>query len=127
MLLGECETMSKLAQELAAFPFRKFRPAAFRLEIAGLTPQQLDERIVRTWVQTQDIPKMLKALGSAKVIRSFPHLDYVFLEASASQLIGLDAIEAVTAIWNDTVSRADNSVVNQSNQSPRLVAAGTHR
>ena len=116
-----------LARELAAFPFRKFRPDAFRLEIAGLTPQQLDERIVRTWVKTWDIPKTLKALGSARVIRSFPHLDYVFIEASASQLIGLDGVESVTAIWNDVVSRVDNSVVDRSDQSPRLVAAGTHR
>jgi hypothetical protein len=119
--------MGKLARELAAFPFGKFRPAAFRLEIAGLTPQQLDERIVRTWVKTVDIPKTLKAIGSAKVLHSFPHLDYVFLEASASQLIGLDAIEAVSAIWNDDVSRVDNGVVDRSNQSPRPVAVGPHR
>jgi len=118
----------ELARQLAAFPFGKLRPAAFRLEIAGLTPQQLDERIVRTWVQTGDIPKTLKALGSARVIRSFPHLDYVFLEASASQLAGLDTVESVTAIWDDTVSRVDGiNVVDRANQSPRPVAVGTHR
>jgi len=123
----ECEEILSLARELAAFPFRKFRPAAFRLEIAGLTPQQLDERIARAWVKTQDIPKTLKAIGSAKVLRSFPHLDYVFLEASASQLVGLEAVESVTEIWNDVVSRVDNGVVDRSNQSPRPVALGTHR
>jgi len=117
----------ELARELARFPFHKLMPDSFRLEIASLTPKELDVRQVRTWVQTHDIPKLLKAVGSSKVLRSFPHLDFVFLELSGSQLAALDEIDVVTAAWNDENLHSGTSVVDRSNQSPRPVAVGTHR
>ena len=104
----------ELARQLAAFPFRKLMPESFRLEIAGLTPKQLDERQVRAWVRTHDIPKVLKAIGSSKLLRSFPHLDYVYLEVSASQLITLDGIDVVNSVWSDEPARVEACVVDRS-------------
>jgi len=104
----------ELARQLAAFPFRKLMPESFRLEIAGLTPKQLDERQVRAWVSTHDIPKVLKAIGSSKLLRSFPHLDYVYLEVSASQLIMFDGIDVVNSVWSDDPARVEACVVDRS-------------
>jgi len=116
----------ELARQLAAFPFRKLMPESFRLEIAGLTPKQLDERQVRAWVSTHDIPKVLKAIGSVKLLRSFPHLDYVYLEVSASQLITFDGMAAVKSVWSDDPARVEACVVNRSNSSPASLATRTN-
>ena len=117
---------AELARQLGAFPFQKLKPESFRLEIASLTPKQLDERQVRAWVSTHDIPKVLKAIGSSKLLRSFPHLDYVYLQVSASQLITFDAIDVVKSVWSDDPAGVGDHVVDRSNSSPASLAARTN-
>ena len=116
----------ELARQLAAFPFQKLKPESFRLEIASLTPKQLDERQVRAWVSTHDIPKVLKAIGSSKLLRSFPHLDYVYLEVSASQLITLDGIDVVKSVWSDEPARVEACVVDRSDSRSFPLATRTN-
>ena len=116
----------ELTRQLAAFPFQKLKPDSFRLEIAGLTPKQLDERQVRAWVSTHDIPKVLKAIGSSKLLRSFPHLDYVYLEVSASQLIMFDGIDVVNSVWSDDPARVEDCVVDRSDSRSFPLATRTN-
>ena len=117
---------AELARQLGAFPFQKLKPDSFRLEIASLTPKQLDERQVRAWVNTHDIPKVLKAIGSSKLLRSFPHLDYVYLEVSASQLITLDGIDVVNSVWSDEPARVEACVVDRSDSRSFPLATRTN-
>jgi len=117
---------AELARQLGAFPFQKLKPDSFRLEIASLTPKQLDERQVRAWVSTHDIPKVLKAIGSSKLLRSFPHLDYVYLEVSASQLITLDGIDVVNSVWSDEPARVEACVVDRSDSRSFPLATRTN-
>jgi hypothetical protein len=74
----------ELARELSQFPFTKLRPANFRVEIAGLTERELHARPVKIWVETEDIAKIVKIAGAARIIRIYPHINFVYLETYES-------------------------------------------
>jgi hypothetical protein len=101
----------ELARELGQFPFTKLRPADFRVEIAGLSEQELERHPVKIWVETDDIAKIVKIAGAARIIRTYPHLNFVYLETYASQLASLVRSELVHSVWNDEPVKADGCVV----------------
>jgi hypothetical protein len=102
---------SELERALAAFPFTKLHPQSFRVEIASLNERELEKRPVRIWVETEDISKVVKTAGAARVIRTYPHLNLVYLEAYASQLASLVRSELVRSVWNDLPVKADGCIV----------------
>ena len=112
----------ELARELSQFPFTKLRPANFRVEIAGLAERELETHSVRIWVETEDITKIVKIAGAARIIRTYPHLNFVYLETYASQLASLVRSELVRSVWNDEPVGADGCVVARPYPSARALA-----
>jgi hypothetical protein len=115
----------ELARELSQFPFTKLRPANFRVEIAGLTERELETRPVKIWVETDDITKIVKIAGAARIIRTYPHLNFVYLETYASQLASLVRSELVRSVWNDEPVRAEGCVVARPYPGVRALASWT--
>jgi len=101
----------ELARELGLFPFTKLMPQSFRVEIAGLTERQLETRPVKVWVEVDDIGKVVKIAGFARVLRSYPHLNFVYLKTYASHLASLVRNDLVRSVWNDEPVRADGCIV----------------
>jgi hypothetical protein len=101
----------ELARELSQFPFTKLRPRNFRVEIAGLTERERETCPVKIWVETEDIAKIVKIAGAARIIRAYPHLNFVYLETYASQLASLVRSELVRSVWNDEPVKADGCIV----------------
>jgi len=119
---------NELARELAAFPFTKLNPPDFRVEIAGLAERELERRPVKVWVEVDDIGKVLKIAGFARVLRSYPHLNYVYLETYVRELASLVASDLVRSVWNDLPVRADGCVVvSESHPSALSLGPRTHR
>jgi len=112
----------ELARELAAFPFTKLRPESFRVQIAGLTEPELEARPVKIWVETEDIAKIVKIAGAARIIRTYPHLNFVYLETYASQLASLVRSDLVRSVWNDEPVKAEGCVVARADSSARALA-----
>jgi hypothetical protein len=112
----------ELARELAAFPFTKLRPESFRVQIAGLTESELEARPVKIWVETEDIAKIVKIAGAARIIRTYPHLNFVYLETYASQLASLVRSDLVRSVWNDEPVKAEGCVVARADSSARALA-----
>jgi len=102
---------SELARELSQLPFTKLKPQSFRVHIASLRDDDLEKHQVKVWIETSDIPKVVKAVGFARILRVYPHLNFVYLETYASQLVSLVASDVVTSVWNDEVVRADGCIV----------------
>ena len=118
---------SELARELGRFPFTKLKPRSFRVRIASLTEQELEKHPVRIWIETEDIAKVVKIADSARILRTYPHLDLIYLEAYASQLASLVASELVRSVWNDLAVRADGCVVTEPYPGAFSLAHGIHR
>ena len=115
----------ELARELSQFPFTKLCPANFRVEIAGLSERELETRPVKIWVKTDDIVKIVKIASAARIIRTYPHLNFVYLETYASQLASLVRSELVRSVWNDEPVRAEGCVVARPYPSARALASWT--
>jgi hypothetical protein len=117
----------ELARELAAFPFTKLKPDGFRIQIAGLSKRELDERPVKVWVETSDITRVVKTAGFARILRAYPHLNFVYLETYANELASLVASDLVISVWNDEAVGADGClVVTSPNPSAPALAHGVH-
>jgi hypothetical protein len=97
-------------RELGEFPFSKLKPVDFRLKIAGLPDRELQMRKIKVWVETSDIVKVVKLVGFGRVIRAYPHLDYVYLETYANELASLVESELVRSVWNDVPVKAEASL-----------------
>jgi len=83
---------------------------------------------VRIWIETEDIAKVVKIAGSARILRTYPHLDLIYLEAYASQLASLVASDLVRSVWNDLPVKAEGClVVTQADSRARTVEAWLHR
>ena len=117
----------ELARELSQFPFRKLMPWSFRVEIAGLTARELEKRPVKVWVEVDDIGKVVKIAGFARVLRSYPHLNFVYLETYASHLASLVRSDLVRSVWNDEPVGAPGCVVTRAHPSAFSLAHGIHR
>jgi hypothetical protein len=113
----------ELARELSQFPFTKLRPRNFRVEIAGLTERELETCPVKIWVETDEITKIVKIAGAARIIRAYPHLNFVYLETYGSQLASLVRSELVRSVWNDDPVGADGCVVTRAYPGARALAA----
>jgi len=102
---------SKLRRELAEFPFplAKLKPTSFRMKIAGLSDPELESRPVRVWVETLDIARVVKLAGAAKVLRVYPHLNFLLIETYAKELAALAASDLVQSVWDDSPLRAEGS------------------
>jgi hypothetical protein len=116
----------ELARELAAFPFAKLKPLDFRVEIAGMSERELEKRPVKVWIETDDINSVLKIAGFARIIRSYPHLGFVYLETYARELASLVASDLVRSVWNDLPVRADGCVVTEAHPGARALATRAH-
>ena len=116
----------ELARELSQFPFTKLRPRNFRVEIAGLTERERETCPVKIWVETEDIAKIVKIAGAARIIRTYPHLNFVYLETYASHLASLVRSDLVRSVWNDELVRAEGCVVTETYSSARALALGFH-
>jgi hypothetical protein len=101
----------ELARELAELSFGKLNPLSFRTEIAGLSGQELEKRPVRVWVEIEDISKAVEIAGFARVLRSYPHLGFVYLETYARELTSLVASDLVRSVWNDLPVKAGGCLV----------------
>jgi len=118
----------ELERQLSQFPFTKLKPQSFRVQIAGLTEQEREKLPVRIWIETQDIAKVVKIAGSARILRTYPHLDLIYLEAYASQLASLVASDLVRSVWNDLPVKAEGClVVTEAHPRARALAPGSHR
>lgn len=117
----------ELARELSQFPFTKLMPWSFRVEIAGLTARELEKRPVKVWVEVDDIGKVVKIAGFARVLRSYPHLNFVYLETYASHLASLVRSDLVRSVWNDEPVGAPGCVVTRAHPSAFSLAHGIHR
>jgi hypothetical protein len=117
----------KLAGELAAFPFTKLRPESFRVQIAGLTEPELEAHPVKIWVETEDIAKIVKIAGAARIIRTYPHLNFIYLETYANELASLVRSELVRSVWNDEPVKAEGCVVTGTDSSARALAPWLRR
>jgi hypothetical protein len=113
----------ELARELSQFPFTKLRPRNFRVEIAGLTERELETCPVKIWVETDEITKIVKIAGAARIIRAYQHLNFVYLETYGSQLASLVRSELVRSVWNDDPVGADGCVVTRAYPGARALAA----
>ena len=116
----------ELTRELAEFPFAKLKPQSFRVQIAGLRERDLEKQQVKVWIETSDIPKVVKAVGFARIIRVYPHLNFVYLETYASQLASLVASDVVSSVWNDEAVRAEGCVVTRPYPDTFSLANGIH-
>ena len=101
----------ELARELSQIPFMKLHPLSFRTVIAGLSELDLEKRPIKIWVETDDIVKVVKIASSARVLRSYPHLNLVYLETYACQLASLVRSQLVRSVWNDEPVKADGCIV----------------
>ena len=117
----------ELGRELSQFPFSKLMPWSFRVEIAGLTARELEKRPVKVWVEVDDIGKVVKIAGFARVLRSYPHLNFVYLETYASHLASLVQSDLVRSVWNDEPVGAPGCVVTRADPSAFAMAHGLHR
>ena len=81
--------------------------------IAGLSDHELEKRPIKIWIETDDIAKIVKIAGAARIIRTYPHLNFVYLETYAGQLASLVRSELVRSVWNDEPVRADGCVVSR--------------
>jgi len=113
----------ELARELAGFPFAKLKPDSFRVQIAGLSERDLEKRPVKVWVETGDITKVVKTVGFARILRVYPHLNFVYLETYAKELASLVASDVVTSVWNDEAVRAEGCVVTAADPGASSVAS----
>lgn len=114
---------NELARELAAFPFAKLNPLDFRLEIAALSEGEMEKRPVKIWIETDEVTKVLKIAGFARIIRSYPHLGFVYLETYARELVSLVASDLVRSVWNDLPLKAEGClVVAEADPSARTLA-----
>jgi len=102
-------------------------PWSFRVEIAGLTARELEKRPVKVWVEVDDIGKVVKIAGFARVLRSYPHLNFVYLETYASHLASLVRSDLVRSVWNDEPVGAPGCVVTRAHPSAFSLAHGIHR
>jgi len=119
---------SELARELSQFPFTKLKPRSFRVQIASLTEQELEKHPVRIWIETEDIAKVVKIAGSARILRTYPHLDLIYLEAYASQLPSLVGSDLVRSVWNDLPVKAEGClVVTETHPGARALAPRSRR
>jgi hypothetical protein len=106
----------------------KLKPQSFRVQIAGLRQRDLERHQVRVWVESTDIPRVLKTVGFARVLRVYPHLNFVYLETYASQLASLVASDLVSSVWNDEAVRAEGClVVTEPNRGAFSLARRVHR
>jgi hypothetical protein len=117
----------ELARQLGQFPFTKLKPRSFRLTIAGLSARELETHPVKVWVEVDDIAKVVKIAGFARVLRAYPHLNFVYLETYASHLASLVRSDLVRSVWNDEPVRAEGCVVTETYSSARALALGFHR
>jgi hypothetical protein len=120
----------ELARELSEFPFAKVHPQSFRTVIAGLSERDLKKRPVRIWIETGDIAKIVKIASSARILRTYPHLNLVYLETYASELASLVQSELVRSVWNDEPVKAEGYVVDvvaQTDPSARALASRSPR
>jgi hypothetical protein len=101
----------ELARQLGQFPFTKLKPFDFRVEIATLTTRELETHPVRVWVEIDDISKAVEIAGFARVLRSYPHLGFVYLETYARELTSLVASDLVRSVWNDLPVKAGGCLV----------------
>jgi hypothetical protein len=101
----------ELARELSEFPFAKLHPQSFRTAIAALSEGDLEKRPVRIWIETEDICKVVKIASSAHILRTYPHLNLVYLETYASELASLVQSQLVRSVWNDEPVKAEGCVV----------------
>jgi len=116
---------SRIRRELADFPFGKLYPADFRTQIASIPERDLEKHPVRVWVETENIAKVIKLAGSARVLRVYPHLNYVLLQTYASELAGLVASDLVRSVWNDMPLKAEGPfAVPKTSVRPGIVEAG---
>ena len=113
----------ELARELSQLPFTKLHPESFRVQIAGLSERELETHPVRIWVDTEDISMVVKIAGSARILRTYPHLDLVYLEAYAGQLASLARSQLVRSVWNDEPVGAPGCVVTRADPSAFALAS----
>ena len=116
----------ELARQLGQFPFTKLKPRSFRLVIAGLSARELETHPVKVWVEVDDIGKVVKIAGFARVLRAYPHLNFVYLETYASHLASLVRSDLVRSVWNDELVRAEGCVVTETYSSALALALGFH-
>ena len=114
--------LKELWRELGQFPFEKLKPPSFRLEIASLPSRELESKTVRIWVKTDNVIKIIKLTGQAKILRVYPHLDYVLLETYAKELAALNDNDLVRSVWNDgaTISGVSFAFGETNQRAPTL-------
>ena len=117
----------ELARELSQFPFTKLHPQSFRTAIAGLSERDLEKRPVRIWIETDNIGKVVKIASSARILRTYRHLNLVYLETYASQLASLVRSQLVRSVWNDEPVRSDGCVVTAEDPGAFSLAHGINR
>jgi hypothetical protein len=113
---------SRIRRELAEFPYGKLEPLDFRLEIAGAEKRDLENRLIRVWVELADVRKVLKVAGFARVIEKFPHINFVYVETYASELGFLVASDLVRSVWNDLPVKADGCALAETDSRSRTLA-----
>jgi hypothetical protein len=116
----------ELARELSEFPFAKLHPQSFRTAIAGLSERDLEKHPIRIWIETEDICKVVKIASSAHILRTYPHLNLVYLETYASELASLVQSQLVRSVWNDEPVKAEGCIVDvvaQADPSARALAS----
>jgi hypothetical protein len=119
---------SKLARDLSQLPFTKLHPQTFRTAIAGLSALELEKQPVKVWVETSDITRVVKTVGFARILRVYPHLNFVYLETYANELASLVANDLVTSVWNDEAVKAEGCiVVTRADPGAFSLAHGIHR
>lgn len=119
---------NELARQLGELSFRKLKPLSFRTEIASLSEQELEKHPVRVWVEIEDVSRVLKIAGFARVLRVYPHLSFVYVETYARELASLVASDLVRSVWNDLPVKADGClVVVQTDPGPLVMAARPDR
>jgi hypothetical protein len=115
-------------RELGEFPFTKLRPLSFRVEIASLQDKELRTKKIRIWVETNDTAKIVKSVGFARVIRAYPHLNYVYLETYAHELASLVENDLVHSVWNDIPVNAEGCFgFVEPDSSAKIMAAWSQR
>ena len=116
----------ELARQLRQFPFTKLKPHSFRVEIAGLTEQELEKCPVRIWIETQDIGKVLSLVGVIHTRAVYPHLNLIYVETYADRLPLLVASDVVRSVWNDLPVKAGGCVVTRVYRRAPIVASRSY-
>lgn len=118
--------MAEFARELSQLPFKKFHPDSFRVRMASLTARQRKETPVLAWINTvnaKEIKHVIAVLAGVRVIRECPHINYLLVETTASELDSVDDIPAIKAVWPDEpVTAGFSNVVDRSRADPGPVA-----